>query len=81
MSPEELEAFVIESCARHGVPTKVTDTVVVLRVATLLGGPTHRPASGGAAADGRRRPQSRHTRSTRAGSRVRLPDRPGLIVT
>lgn len=54
MSPEELEAFVIESCARHGVPTKVTDTVVVLRVATLLGGPTHRPASGGAAADGRR---------------------------
>lgn len=52
MSPEELEAFVIESCARHGVPAKVTDTVVVRRVATLLGGPTHRPASGEAAADG-----------------------------
>lgn len=41
--PEELEAFVVESCARHGVPPKVTDTVVVRKVATLLGKPTHRP--------------------------------------
>lgn len=42
MTPEELETFVVESCARHRVPPKVTDTVVVRKVATLLGGPSNR---------------------------------------
>lgn len=38
LTPEELAAFVAESCDRQGVPVKVTDARVVADVAVLLGG-------------------------------------------
>lgn len=34
---DRLAAWVAASCARHGVPVRVTDAVVVARVAVLLG--------------------------------------------
>ena len=37
MTPAELAAWVGESCARQGVPAKVTDVGVVARIAVLLG--------------------------------------------
>lgn len=48
MSPDELAAWVTESCQRHGVPVKVTDALVVRDVVTLLGRPAERPRGGGA---------------------------------
>ena len=38
LSADELAAFVAASCARHGVPVKVTDLAALAVVATLLGG-------------------------------------------
>ena len=45
MSDEDLAAWVAASCARHGVPVKVTDSAVVARVSVLLGAgvPASRP--------------------------------------
>ena len=40
LSREELAEFVARSCERQGVPVKVTDAVVVGRVAALLGAGT-----------------------------------------
>ena len=39
LSGDELAAWVQESCARQGVPAKVTDLGVVARIAVLLGTP------------------------------------------
>lgn len=38
LSPDELAAWVTASCARHGVPVKVTDVGALAVVATLLQG-------------------------------------------
>ena len=38
LTPEELAAFVAESCRRQGVPVKVTDANVLANIATLLRG-------------------------------------------
>jgi hypothetical protein len=38
LTPEQLAAFVAESCDRQGVPVKVTDLRVLANVATLLRG-------------------------------------------
>ena len=46
-SGDELAAWVAESCARQGVPLKVTDTAVVSRMVTLLGSPDGRGGLGG----------------------------------
>ena len=43
LNPEELAAFVEASCERHGVPAKLSDPVVLNRVAVLLGGQGDRP--------------------------------------
>ena len=37
LSPEELAAWVTESCAAQGVPVKVHDPAVIKRVGALLG--------------------------------------------
>ena len=37
LDPEDLAAWVRESCASQGVPVKVTDVTVVRRVGVLLG--------------------------------------------
>lgn len=37
MTPDEVAAWVIASCAAQGVPVKVTDVTVVRRVGVLLG--------------------------------------------
>ena len=49
MTPAELSAWVQASCARQGVPAKVTDIVVVGRVAMLLGSPVGPEALGAVA--------------------------------
>lgn len=36
LAPEELAAWVAQSCAAQGLPVKVTDPTVVRRVALLL---------------------------------------------
>jgi hypothetical protein len=38
MSPEEFQRWLVASCARHGVPLKISDTAVSGRVALLLQG-------------------------------------------
>jgi hypothetical protein len=38
LTPDELAAFVEASCDRHGVPSKLSDPVVLNRVAVLLKG-------------------------------------------
>jgi len=51
LTGEALAVFVAESCARHGVPAKVSDRGVIAVVATLLtedagGGPARRGTAG-----------------------------------
>lgn len=46
MSNDELAAWVSASCARHGVPVKVTDTAVIARAVTLLSSGAVRPQRG-----------------------------------
>ena len=43
LTSTEFAAWVTASCVRQGVPVKVTDSVVVARVAVLLSGGTIRP--------------------------------------
>ena len=38
MSPEQFQRWLVDSCARHGVPLKVSDSAVTGRVAVLLQG-------------------------------------------
>lgn len=42
---DEIAAWVAASCARQGVPVKVTDAAVVARAVTLLSGGALRPAA------------------------------------
>lgn len=49
LTGSELAAWVNESCARQGVPAKVTDFGVVSRVAVLLAVPVHPGARGASA--------------------------------
>ena len=43
LSDVEFAAWVEASCARHGVPAKVTDTAIAAQVALLLQGRAGRP--------------------------------------
>ena len=45
LSDEALVQWVAASCQRHGVPVKVTDALVVSKVAVLLSGGKARPAA------------------------------------
>lgn len=52
----ELARWVMASCARQGVPVKITDAQVVARVAVLLSGRTQRRTAGAEGAADRRTP-------------------------
>jgi hypothetical protein len=47
----QLAAWVEASCARHGVPVKVTDTAIAAQVAVLLQGRASLPAAARRVAD------------------------------
>ena len=80
LSEDALRTWVAASCARHGVPVKVTDVAVIADVVLLLNGGAAGPgvrvsADGTAAA----LDQRRQTRSTRAGSNDRAPGVAGAM--
>lgn len=52
----DLAGWVAASCARQGVPVKITDARVVTRVAVLLSGQAQRRTPGTEGAAGRRTP-------------------------
>lgn len=56
LSGADLARWVMASCARQGVPVKVTDALVVSRVAVLLSGRTQRRTAGAEGAADRRPP-------------------------
>lgn len=66
-APDQVRAWVEATCAAQGLAVGVTDSVVIGKVAALLGR--------GARTRTRRAPaaQARQTGSTRSGSRPRLP--------
>lgn len=66
-----LAAWVHASCARQGIPVKITDPLVIANIATVLTGT--RSASGVEA-------QARHSGTIRSGSTLRAPGVPGRIV-
>lgn len=61
---DALAVWVAASCARHGVPVKVTDAAVIARTVTLLSAGAIRPAAG-------------RTRADRSG--LQPPDRVGPV--
>lgn len=74
-----LTDWVNESCARQGIPVKITNPVVVANIATVLIGDR------GSGHTERRRiasaeDQARHSGTIRSGSTVRVPGVPGRIV-
>lgn len=52
LTAEDLAVWVAASCARHGVPVKVTDPLVLARVAVLLSGAAAPAATSGRAVRG-----------------------------
>lgn len=76
---EALTAWVHASCARQGVPVKITNPVVIANIATILTGnrdsarAEHRPATGIGG-------QVRHSGRIRSGSTEWEPGLPGRIV-
>ena len=51
LTPEELAAFVGDSCTRHGVPAKIEDPFAMQRIAVLLRGRDDRTGAPRPAAD------------------------------
>jgi hypothetical protein len=69
----ELARWVMASCARQGVPVKVTDAQVVARVAVLLSGQALRRTAGAEGAAGLRSPAASQPPHRLDPGRVQTP--------
>lgn len=73
LTEAELARWVMASCARQGVPVKVTDAQVVARVAVLLSGRAQRRKAGAEGAADRRTPAASQPPDRLDSGRVQTP--------